>query len=141
MKCFRQIILAAMMALVVTACSPIYSTTYELIPPNDQMGKMCMMQCEQLKATCEQTNIVCSTAQMSCESTARLEKERCYANAGDNFAAQKNCDWNARKCNVCSKQDCDSNYRTCFATCGGKVIPHTECTAYCDQVQKPMPRQ
>lgn len=31
--------------------------------------------------------------------------------------------------------DCEANFRDCFVSCGGQVIPHTQCVAFCNQPQ------
>lgn len=122
----------------VLACSPVYKTDYEFIPPLDQMGKICANQCIQTKNMCMQN---CSLQEQNCEMRADLEAELEYnrylrereaegkpVNRSINsFKSTSSC--NISKC----ENNCTESHNLCYTNCGGKVIPHTRCTAFCEE--------
>jgi hypothetical protein len=114
-------------------CGPIYQTEYDYIPPHSGIGKMCAMQCQQNKNTCEQ---MCQLKNDACRTQARQDAMYRYEmyrhrqrdigrgiNKGINdFNYGNYCD---TACN------CDSSFRTCYATCGGQVLTQRVCVAFC----------
>ena len=125
--------------LMLNACGPIYQTTYRYIPPNSELGRVCANQCSQTQQLCVQN---CHNQETTCEIQARqqaqieyqnyvtqhiLEKRPIHKDAED-FYDPFMCG-NEDSCN----NACGINYRGCFTTCGGQVIPHTRCVAFCDQ--------
>lgn len=125
---------------IISACGPIYETSYELRPPLSSEGRFCTNQCAQNQQFCRQN---CNSQVQMCEYNERLRAQNeYYAYAeeqrakGQKIVKTPDSFYNSFQCsnvkNSCQDQ-CDDLYRSCFAGCGGKVIPHTTCVANCDQ--------
>ena len=125
--------------LLIAGCGPVYQTTYELRPPENYQGRVCSNQCSQTQQFCQQN---CSSQIQMCEYNERLRSENEYygyveqqraANkkvvlTPESFYDSFRC---SRSTETCQAQ-CESSYRSCFASCGGTVIPHTQCVADCE---------
>lgn len=131
-------LLAICSLLVTVACGPVYQTDYEIVPPPTQQGAMCANNCLMAQQNCRMNQ---QMQQNQCEQIERLRAQNeylAYVNrqqrenrpisrterdfyypyqCGDNGAAAM----------------CEADYRICHTNCGGKIIPHTYCTAFCDQ--------
>lgn len=132
-----KIVKSLILLFFIAACGPVYQTNYEIIPPQDDMGRMCANNCLLSKQNCEQS---CQMQEMTCRSQARLESQNDYlqyvavqnakgkpvARNQQSFTRYYNCDQNFCYSN------CMSNYHVCHTNCGGQVIPHTYCAANCN---------
>lgn len=122
--------LAAAVALL-SGCGPIYDTQYTFIPPDDGNGRACVYQCENGKQQCEELE---ELKEESCEERAEAEYARCE----ERIYRRKGRDpkWNECYRESCSSDSerCETNYRSCYQSCGGKVNAETVCVANCDQI-------
>lgn len=124
--------------LLLTACGPVMTTEFEIVPPADQQGRMCANNCLIMKDNCEKE---CWDQRQSCEMMNQMQSNIDYLS----YAAARNAanmplkrgpnDFGGGR--YCSAdqclQRCTQNYNVCHTNCGGKVIPHTYCTAFCEQ--------
>ncbi|MBS0359448.1 MAG: hypothetical protein JSS53_09280 [Proteobacteria bacterium] len=114
----------------VTACGPMYRTNYNYIPPVDMQGKMCAMQCEQVKLQCFH---LAEAEYQNC----RLREEINMREERHHRHHDKKGHWNDFYGSFCSadttKQQCESSYRSCYEICGGRVVTNTQCVAFCDK--------
>jgi hypothetical protein len=129
------LILIASTAL--TACGPVYQTTYNYVPPVSFAGKQCVNSCLHQQSYC---NLMCQQTYTMCRSSADLAAEpafRAYVKRRQlenksidltvsYFANYSGCD------NSCG---CANTYNQCFSNCGGNIIPNTQCVAFCDKAQ------
>ena len=133
MKKFGSLLLLAL----VTACGPVYQTSYEVVPPQSETGRMCANNCLMLKQNCEQT---CRIEEAHCTERARLMERNDYL---EYVAVQtasgkpvKRSGPTSRRYYDCSQDACYAacagNYNICHTNCGGQIIPHTTCTAFCE---------
>lgn len=124
--------------LAVAACGPVYTTEYEMIPPNTQEGRFCANNCLMAQNNCSQS---CSLESQRCELDDRRHAEREY----DEYVRKREKEGKEIKRSVssfensyrCDNDDCEErcggNYRICHTNCGGQVIPRTYCSAFCEQ--------
>lgn len=122
--------------LLLAACAPIYQTTNSYVAPKGKSGKMCAMQCQQSQMLCQQ---LCSAQTDNCKNTAQQQALFSYEEYKSEQIQQGKPvnktvsdfynDWQCSNLS-CS---CSSNYDNCFTACGGQVIPHTRCVAFCDK--------
>ena len=118
----------------ITACGPMYTTTYSYVGPKDTKGQMCVMQCQQSKSLCQR---LCSSESENCKSRAMGDarfkyEEYLSERRSQGKTAEKNMNsfYDSSECGrTCN---CDDDYRSCFQLCGGQVIPQTTCTAFCN---------
>jgi len=118
------------LALALAACGPIYQTQYAFTPPPTPEGRVCIMQCEQLRFQCRQNE---DLKVQNCENQnrwARAEYERCKR------SGRKDCHDGTIWCS--SDYDrCDEQYRFCYQSCGGQVLATTVCVANCEKAPPP----
>lgn len=131
----RYLVLAFLVAL--TACGPMMTTDFEIVPPPTENGRMCANNCLIMKDNCEKD---CWSQRDSCEQMNQMQANLDYlgyvaarSNQGmpvkrspSEFSGGRYC--SADQC----LQRCTQNYNVCHTNCGGKVIPHTYCTAFCE---------
>lgn len=136
--CSFSLAIILIASILVTGCGPIYSTTYQYVPPKSHRGRRCANRCLMQKSTCENN---CNILHQACRMEANAAAEPAYRayvrqerkagktpwrTLGD-FADYSNCGGDC---------GCGSNYNQCFTNCGGQIIPHTVCTAFCDKAKK-----
>jgi hypothetical protein len=132
----RHLALAAV-AIFVVACDPVYRTAYTFTPPTTEQGKICMLQCEQIKQSCY-TN--CKLDSQMCLQEARREASILFREyviamkeAGAEIIKTREDFYDPQFCGyqVCSNR-CDASHRACYPVCGGQVQAYTYCAANCD---------
>lgn len=112
--------------LILTSCSPIYQTRYTLTPPESSEGKACVFQCDNINLQCHQVK---DENAEQCEQRSNINYNFCQSlNLHRDKDDQESC-FHAN-CAV-DYSYCDSQYRNCYQTCGGKVSGTTVCTAFC----------
>jgi uncharacterized protein YceK len=120
--------------LLLSGCGPIYQTTYSYQPPRAQMGKMCISQCFQTKSMCQQ---MCQTQDQSCRTQ---EHQNAYFRYQAYHAQQvsrgkpvnKSINDFDNSFSVCQHScSCTADFNMCYQSCGGSVLEHRECTAFC----------
>jgi len=112
---------------LLSSCGPIYQTHYTLSPPEGAEGKSCVFQCDNINTQCKQVK---DLELQRCESRADIDFNTCEArNVWKLEKDQKSCFRNS--CGSSDYTNCESQYRNCYQTCGGKVTGTTVCTAFC----------
>lgn len=135
--CTLPLLLVAVFSLLLTSCGPIYSTTYTYVPPKTKHGQRCANRCLEQKSTCTTNcNMVHQACRMEADAVAQPAYQdylRAQRKAGQapvrrlsDFADYGNCGGDC---------GCGDTYNQCFTNCGGKIIPHTVCTAFCDKAE------
>jgi hypothetical protein len=109
--------LALLAPLLLTACGPQYSTTYQIVPPQSQADRACANNCLVLLNQCQSN---CQSNVYMCEAINTAARSA----RGDVFVGGS---CGTRSCNA----NCQANYRICHTNCGGQVIQNTVCTANC----------
>ncbi len=151
--------LAASLMFLLAACGPpqpYYQTTYELVAPPTDNGRMCANNCLLMKQNCSNS---CNTQAQQCQQLDSIEQ------TSIGVEAQREYDEYVRECkrngqaimktpldfehhinNNCSASSClnqcMNDYYICHTNCGGQVIPHTNCVANCNMIgagQVPQP--
>jgi hypothetical protein len=129
------LLLISMLTLGLSACGPIYKTTYSYQPPHSNMGRMCTTQCLQNQNSCQS---MCEMRKQTCliqtrqdahdryeEYKHRREREhKSVDKTPGDFQHSWDCDQDC---------GCDGAFNVCYQTCGGIVTPHQECVAFCDK--------
>ncbi|MCI5149926.1 MAG: hypothetical protein D3916_11160 [Candidatus Electrothrix sp. MAN1_4] len=116
-----NLLLFSLLSLILSACGPMYKTEYMLEPPTSQQGKLCIMQCEQNWSECK--NEVKSDNK-DCQhrnEIASLKLEQCIK------SGERACYDPRTPCLPPSFEQCNKEYRYCFQSCGGKVVPQVTC--------------
>ena len=113
------------------SCGPIYDTEYIYDPPENSSGRACIFQCENSKNQCEELD---RYRKEECERHSEWQRERCEAD----IWRRKNREPKWHECGgeTCSSntERCETSYRSCYQSCGGKVRAETRCVMNCDQV-------
>jgi len=126
------------LAASLSGCGPQFTTEYEIVPPASDMGRMCANNCLLVKDQCEQN---CFAQQQQCQQMSALQDNLEYLTyvagrqAADKPIKRDRGSFNSYRCgdNECLAR-CTQNYNVCHTNCGGRVIPHTYCTAFCDEL-------
>jgi hypothetical protein len=132
--------LALVLALLgLAACEKIVHTDYELAPPPTASGRACVSKCEAPKEACLSQ---CASKKNRCDAMAKLDASSDY----DSYATQKllnnrtptqtegefyrlyDYPCNSDSCEAA----CTKSFNSCYGSCGGKVTPHSYCTAFCN---------
>lgn len=136
-KFFRVTMLLSVLTLV-SACGPIYKTTYTYDPPDAWSGRKCVNRCLAVQSRCK---IACRRSNQACIANAQDEgafRYRQYARkqrrAGKKIVLGPGDFTDTQACH--ESCGCGTNYRECYLNCGGKVITHRRCVAFCP---KPKP--
>ena len=134
-------IVISIVCVTVAACGPVYKTSYELTPPQTAEGRMCVTQCQQTKSACRNSGY---DRYQRCKTEQRAYAERKFneyriqqlllkqpiKKTQRSFYGGYSCSHEQSY-----KKDCEQDFVGCFSTCGGRVVPHTVCTANCDSAQ------
>lgn len=130
----KKCLLLILLVTLLTGCGPIYRTSYSYAPPTNQNGQMCTMQCLQTKNMCEQ---MCDMRQDNCDMRARDDARYRYRDyerrrREDRQPVDRSMDsFYYPSCNKDCR--CVENYNDCFTLCGGRVLVHKTCQAFCNQ--------
>jgi hypothetical protein len=133
----RSLFIVVIMSVLylLSGCAPVYQTTYSYVPPKSDTGRMCAMQCQQTRMMCQQ---LCESRKETCRSNARQQALFDY----ESYKHQRRARGKSVDRDVESFYDdfqcddipcgCDESYNSCFAVCGGQVVPTTVCIAFCN---------
>ncbi|MFH2122059.1 MAG: hypothetical protein ABIJ50_01040 [Pseudomonadota bacterium] len=115
----------------IVGCGPMYQVHYAFTPPPTPEGRMCIMQCEQLRYQCRRNE---DMNKQNCENQnrwARMEYERCKK------SGYQDC-YDGRVWCPTDYEHCDEEYRWCYQSCGGQVAASSVCVANCEQAPAPV---
>ncbi len=140
MKQYWRITMVILVGLLVQACGPQFETRYSYAPPPTNAGKLCATQCQTVKNYCRRT---CRAEEGSCEAQQQSRAQQEYNQYAKRQQAAKReiertpssflsygaCD--AEMCN----ENCETDFRICYSTCGGEVRESVICTSGCEDVQ------
>lgn len=127
----------ALALLLPAGCGPLYSTSYDLTPPQSVEGRGCVAQCEAARHACGRS---CLVEERLCRIEARHDaiddfhhyvrerarKGREIKRTLDSFDSSWRCGSSA------CDSGCAAHFRNCFAGCGGMVEERRVCVAFCD---------
>ena len=129
------------LGLAGAACSPIYEPSFRLEPPNplDATARQCIAACVEARDVCfepaRDAIAACSKrailVQSQCRAQAQIEYQICQTAYGPEgqFCAPSLCQ--RASCPTDALDQCESDYRRCFAGCGGRVVEERRCVANC----------
>lgn len=111
--------MAAAILMLAAGCE---TTHYELRAPQSDAGKSCVTQCAAIKESCRGNELRRTRMnQDACERRATSAVRICLADAND-AEKKKLCEMSRPPCWAAEEiGHCESDYRSCFAQCGGKV--------------------
>jgi len=123
--------------LLVASCGPQYRTTYEVVPPPTETGRMCANNCLLSQQNCQQT---CHMQDQQCQQIQHLQARNDYLayvneqqRTGKPIKKSENNFYSSYACQSSAcEANCGSAYQICHTNCGGQIIPHTYCTANCN---------
>lgn len=135
MRFLKNSICLFSLVVALSACGPIYKTSYNYIPPANMQGRMCLNTCLGLQSHCQES---CTKQQNQCEIIANQQaiiQFQAYK------AQQKATDHRVRKTlndfvndSQCYQScDCTPIYNQCYSNCGGVVNTTQTCVAFCNQ--------
>lgn len=119
----------ALASVVLSACAPVYSKSYEYQPISNPDGARCAVSCEVDKTHClnaEQRNY------QKCIDGPWTRNLSCYDK--HNF---DRCSWDPPTCDLPNFQRCEDVQADCHLNCGGKVMQKTKCSSYCEGARPP----
>lgn len=133
MKTIRALFLLCLLA----ACGPVMKTQYEMVPPETKSGRICAADCEQTFKTCKAQ---CRAQAEYCDSQAKLYAQSDYMSyvyqqqrEGRSIVRTERDFYRPYGCtNTGCEEACGERHQLCHGNCGGKVIPHSYCTAFCN---------
>jgi hypothetical protein len=126
-----------LLLICLASCAPVYETSYDIIPPATAKGKACAAKCLTARSNCDET---CTIDEAHCMARMRLEEKRSELSyvtvRGSNqtpVVVNQNRPARYYSCNTnrC-KTVCMETYHQCHIDCGGEVVTHNTCTAFCD---------
>lgn len=124
------------MALFVAGCGPVYKTDYRFTTPPTDKGKICANNCLDKMNSCTAT---CGQQKSECKRIKSLEAENAYLryvneqqSKSQPIEKSRSHFENFSACDVGCEERCESVHRICHSNCGGNVIEHRYCTAFCD---------
>ena len=124
-------------SILMTACGPIYDTSYVLTPPKSGSGGSCVSECGYRENSCKRW---VRDRYERCEEYNRVQSRDCAERI--RYEKNRNPKWtecgNVEACDS-SESSCEAEYRDCFQSCGGRVEEVKKCIMNCDQIPKPIP--
>lgn len=106
-----------------------------MVPPKSMQARACANNCLGMKNQCESQ---CLNQQAMCQQMSHMSAHLDYmaydqhrgagAGVGHHFGNDYGYRCNADACTG----SCTQNYLVCHTNCGGQVIEHITCTAFCD---------
>ena len=130
--------LALALTWLLTACGPIYQTTYSYTAPDNLVTGACIQACGDTWDDChDRANLEVS----NCESSAKRDAEKNFQEyKRERERKNKKLDrdigfFNNGSCNTVKSdldRKCRSRYDNCFTSCGGTITTIKECILFCD---------
>ena len=140
--------LSATLLFLLASCGPpqpFYQTSYQMIAPSSENGRMCANNCLMMQQNCRGSCSIqsqqCSLNNAAAQQNARYQADRDFEdyvherqNQGRLIKKNRNDFYNAPSSD-CSNDacvgQCTNDYYGCYTNCGGQVIPHTNCVSNC----------
>jgi len=123
-------------AVLISACGPVYKTDYRFQTPPTAQGKVCAQGCLDKMQSCQNA---CRAEQAECRHLQSLKAENAYLRyvterQRTNQEIKKNqSDFESfSACNTDCDDQCAAVQRICHVNCGGNVTETRYCTAFCD---------
>jgi hypothetical protein len=133
--------LILVLSIALGACAPVYEPSFHLQAPDplDQAARQCLAGCDAGREACL---IPAREAVAQCTEHALLVQDQCRANAQIDYQiCQSAYGPEGQVCAmaVCTRptcapvaiDQCEADYRRCFAGCGGTVVEERRCVANC----------
>lgn len=124
--------LKLLLASLLVACGPIYSTDYDYDPPEDSQGRACVSMCRSARSYCEMAaEARAEREELRCELEAERDYDRCLARGEPEDA--HSC--HRRPCIDPGVNDahCAGEFRNCYRDCGGEVEAIRTCRFNCPE--------
>jgi len=130
-------IITLLLLLSLASCGPIYTTEYEIVPPQTEYGSMCANNCVYMKSNCTRS---CKDQNDQCYRIKQLEAQNRYLYEEvrrDKLSPVKQRSniefYDSTRCDDSScLRGCTIDYHICHKNCGGDVIAYSRCTAFCN---------
>lgn len=132
-KLFLSLLGIAVLVSGLTACGPVYDTSYTYVQPKAWRGKQCANRCLRDRSYCRSN---CQSRDQSCRNTANLAATPAYLayleqQKQQNFPLDRNVTNFADYSRCTDRCGCQATYRECFTNCGGEVVASIRCVAFC----------
>ncbi len=131
---FPIVVLA--IVLTTAACKPLYKTEYRFEAPPTSEGRVCANNCLNKLDTCAAN---CRSQEAECRRIKSLEAENDYLyyvneqlHQGLPVEKEKRDFEHYGDCSTNCEDQCSFSHRLCHTNCGGQVIEHVYCWAFCD---------
>lgn len=136
----KHIVLAT--AFLLAACGPVYRTNYNLFPPTDAAGQMCVKNVALMSDTCVSN---CRQMSRNCASPGGFHSSvgfgaSNYGRGGSNYGVGYGMGYGSGYNDALDNRDCSATQciETCLSTarqahlnCGGTIKQEVVCTANC----------
>jgi hypothetical protein len=130
--------LALALTWLLTACGPIYRTTYSYTAPDTLVPRACIHACGNAWDRCHDK---ANDEVRDCEISAERDEKKNFEEykrmrEGKNMKVDKTSGFFNR--GFCSSiqsrldQKCRSHFDNCYTSCGGTITPIKECILFCD---------
>ena len=127
--------------LALAACQPVFRTSYDFEPPAAAEARACVDQCAAAQSQCKRG---CDLQAPNCGDPITYPGSRPLSGAppthpfyntsfGGIGAPDLDCTdlEPVLQSGLQCREACEDVYRRCYAGCGGRVIPHRRCVAFC----------
>ena len=130
--------LALALTWLLTACGPIYQTTYSYTAPDALVPRACIQACGDVWTDCH-TRAYLKVS--SCESSAKRDQEKKFQEykrtreKNNRKVEHDSSFFNNGSCNTLKSdldQKCKNRYDNCYTSCGGTITPIKTCILFCD---------
>lgn len=149
----HKLLCLAFLAMLLSGCGPYYKTFTTYLPPQNDQGRHCALNCENQRLICQND---CDDTYQSCVREAQLEAKADYLDAKEDYLDRKeHCVRRAhredgkedRRCRHLSEPSlfsyvhdshcrsecgCQETFDRCFEICGGRVVRETRCVSNCN---------
>ena len=116
--------------VLLAACGPIYDTEYHYQTPPTSDGKMCASSCVDKMNVCTAN---CKVEQANCERIKSLEAQNAYLQyVSERQKKGEEIKKSQSDCENSCEADCENVHRICHTSCGGNIVEHRTCVAFCN---------
>lgn len=135
----RTVLLALLLAA--GACAPVYEPSFRLETPDtlDAAARQCLDACDVAREACfvpaRDAFAQCSEhailVQNQCRANAQIDYQICQSAYGPEGQVCVPAVCQRPRCTPDALDQCEADYRRCFAGCGGRVVEDRRCVANC----------